>query len=181
MNRRAVAALVSTAGMTLVAVGSIGIAEQGSNSASRPAAIHAAASGGAPPTAVAQTDGQNIEGVNQIDKLPDCIPVSNRSGATAGCVMKADEFAPPPVFDAMSTSGGLPVYDVNDHTRVVGTLDGGIGFVPAALADQKPELRTCTDSLVAELKGAANASSLSQQCRDLLSSQGYPASTLDGR
>jgi hypothetical protein len=131
------------------------------------------------PTTLAPGSGNQGLSTEGTDAFPDCIPVTDRSGNTAGCIKKSDEFAPPPVYDRMAATGGLPVYDLKDQSTIVGRFQGGVGFVPEALTTQMAQLQACTDALIAHLTdpGAAPPTS---DCRSLLLAQGYPESTVDG-
>jgi hypothetical protein len=169
-------------GILLLAVAAVGLLSSNDDQSEPTVALSPAVaqSQTGEPTTLAPGSANTTEGTAGVDAFPDCIPVSDRAGNTAGCVMKSDQFAPPPVYDKAAASGGLPVYDLKDRSTIVGRFEGGVGFVPEALTGQIAQLHTCTDALIAYLKGDPGAAPPSGDCRALLSAQGYPDSTLDG-
>jgi hypothetical protein len=169
-------------GILLLAVAAVGLLLS-SNDESHPTVGVGPAVAQSPtgePTTLAPATATNGGGTEGTDRFPDCIPVSDRSGKTAGCIKKSDEFAPPPVFDRFAALGGLPVYDLDDRSTIVGRFQGGVGFVPQALTSEMAQLQTCTDALIAHLMRDPGSAPPSGDCRALLLAQGYPESTVDG-
>ena len=72
---------------------------------------------------------------------------------------------------------GSPGYDIKTNTKLIGYVGtpAGIGFVPLALVSQYDDLVACNKALVEP------SAVFSDQCRQLLTEQGVPASQFDGR
>jgi hypothetical protein len=124
---------------------------------------------------MSQAAGQNKEApsgsaaaTGSIDDLPDCVPV-DLSSKTVGCVRKSDmQLNPGEQEQLNSPTGGLPVYDSDTQSQIIGYMSE-IGFVPNTLLGRFSDLQACSAEAAKDL---AAKTSVSQDCTDLLTQQG---------
>jgi hypothetical protein len=112
--------------------------------------------------------------------LPECILV-DAGGTKVGCTRKTDMYADLETRDRLTAQFplGLPVYDLDTQSKLVGFLTA-IGFVPNALLAEFDALKACSLALTEELRSSTYGQ-LAADCQRLLSMQGVPAKVLAGR